>query len=140
MIIEIEPRKDVPDELHLFLRIDEILMGNLLDDCRQLDNKAEVLKQKSDHVDRLVRTINDCGVKFNVWTEKSGNSQTISLTGGDYKKLVKCLPDKLLFMINNETHDEVVFLWRELVELQNDITQVTVVSTREEMVRHVSWS
>ena len=58
-LIEIEPRKVVPDELHLFLRIYDILMGNLLDDCRQLDNKAEVLKQKSDHVDRFVRTIND---------------------------------------------------------------------------------
>ena len=125
-LIEIEPRKVVLDELHLFLRIYDILMGNLLDDCRQLDNKAEVLKQMSDHMDRLVRTINDCGVKFNVWTDKSGNSQTTSLTGGDYKKLAKCLPDKLLFIINNETHDEVVFLWRELSELQNYITQVKV--------------
>ena len=42
-LIEIDPRKIVPDNLHLFLRIYDILMSNLLDDCRQLGNKAEVL-------------------------------------------------------------------------------------------------
>ena len=126
LLIEIDPRKIVPDELHLFLRIYDILMSTLLDDCRQLDNKAEVKKLKSDHVDRLVRTINDCGVKFNVWIDKAGNSQTTSKTDSDYKNLTKCLPDKLLFIINNETHDDVVFLWRELGELQSYVTQASV--------------
>ena len=73
-----------------------------------------------------MRTINDCGVKFNVWLDKAGNSQTTSITGSDYKKLTKCLPDKLLFIINNETHDDVVFLWRDLGELQSYNTQASV--------------
>ena len=50
-----------------FLRIYDILMSNPLDNCRQLDNKAEVSNQKSDHADRIVQAINDLGVKFNVW-------------------------------------------------------------------------
>ena len=37
-----------------------------------------------------------------------------------------CLPVKLLFIINNETHDDVVFLWHELGELQSYITQASV--------------
>ena len=72
-----------------------------------------------------------------MWTDKSGDSQTTSLTGGDYKKLAKCLPDKLLFIINNETHDKVVFLWRELSELQNFIKQVTVEIHMEAVFRRM---
>ena len=38
-------------------------MSNPLDNCRQLDNKADVSSQKSDHADRLVQAINDLGVE-----------------------------------------------------------------------------
>ena len=84
-----------------------------------------------------MRTINDCGVKFNVWIGEAGNSQTTSITGSDYKKLTKCLPDRLLLIINNETHDDVVFLWREFGELQSYVKQVSVELNMERVFHRV---
>ena len=125
-LINAEPAKIIPDELHLFLRIYDILLQNLLDDCRQQDSKAAVLKQKSDCLERLVTRINECGVNFNIWTDKqTGTEQYTSLTGVDFRKLGLELPSKLFFIINHETHDDVVFLWRELREIQQYVTQKT---------------
>ena len=55
----------------------------------------------------LVLKINECGVKFQTWANKAGELEWSSLTGNDYKRLFQQLPDKLFFVINNDTHDEV---------------------------------
>ena len=128
-LINLEPNKIVPDELHLFLRINDILLQNLLDDCRQQDAKAAVLRQKPECVQRLVKQINECGVNFNIWTDKqSGTEQYTSLTGCDFRKLGSELPNKLCFIINHDTHDDTVFLWRELREIQKCVTQKNAMS------------
>ena len=94
----IDPQKVVPDELHLFLRISDILLKNLIDDCKQLDSKLEVLSEKPHHVQDLVDKIRECGVPFNVWSDRqSGEMQWTSLSGNAYKKLHLYLPEKLLF-------------------------------------------
>ena len=46
-----------------------------------------------------------------------------SLTGNDYKMLVQQLTEKLLFLINNDTHDEVCNLWREFYAIHRFITK-----------------
>ena len=117
-LVNIDPQNVVPDELHLFLRISDVLLKNLIDDCKQLDSKLEVLGQKPHHVQDLVDKIRDCGVPFNVWADKqSGEMQWTSLSGNAYKKLHLSLPDKLLFVINNETHDDVCKIWRDFSDI-----------------------
>ena len=122
-LIDIEPSKIVPDELHLLLRISDILLQNLIDDCKQLDAKFEVLQEPSDRLKNLVLKINECGVKFQTWANKAGELEWSSLTGNDYKRLFQQLPDKLFFVINNDTHDEVCNLWREFYAIYSYITK-----------------
>lgn len=129
-LIQIEPNRIVPDELHLLMRISDVLLQNLIDDCRQLDDEARILNRKADHLDRLVKAINECGVSFHTWIDKSGMAQNSSLTGCGYKKLLSSLPDKLLFIINNSTYDETVFLWRELNVIHESLLQANVTKTQ----------
>ena len=96
----------------------DILLQILLDDCRQQDAKAAVLRQKPECVQRLVKQINDCGVNFNIWTDKqSGDEQYTSLTGCDFRKLGSELPNKLCFIISHDTHDD-KYSCGELREIQ----------------------
>lgn len=55
--------------------------------------------------------------------DRSGGMQYSSLTGCDYKKLYKTLPNKLLFVVNNETHDDVFFLLREFDSIHESVNK-----------------
>ena len=112
-------------------------MQNIIDDCRQLDAKAVVMRlnEPADHLVRLIKQINDCGVNFHTWTNKTGSQQFTSLTGVDYKKLFKALPDKLLFIVNNETHDDTANLIREISEIQEYVAQSSL--TKQEMFEKI---
>ena len=51
------------DELHLMLRITDVLIGNLVEDVKQRDDKQSfVTGKKKVHLDKLVQVINSCGV------------------------------------------------------------------------------
>lgn len=97
----------------MLLRISDILLKNLIDDCKQQDAKLEVMKQEPDRLKNLVLKISEGGVVFHTWSNKAGELEWTSLTGKDYKLLYSHLPNKLLFVIHNDTHDDVVYLWRE---------------------------
>ena len=63
-------------------------------------------------MDSLVKSIRDCGVTFSVWSSKGrGDLDWISLTGNEMKRVTKKLPDKSMFVIHNDTHDDTVKLW-----------------------------
>lgn len=136
MLVNIEPSNIIPDELHLLLRVSDILLKNLIDDCVQQDAKLAVKKENPHHVQDLISKINDCGVLFNIWTEKgSNNLNWTSLTGNDYKRLHQKLPYNLLFVIANDTHDEVVKLWHGFYEIYNNITGDKISMKKEELFR-----
>lgn len=139
-LINIEPAKIVPDELHLYLRISDVLLSNLIEDCKQQDTKLEILKQKADQLKTLVEKINECGVNFHTWSDRSGEMNYSSLTGSQYKKLYKSLPDKLLFTINSDTHDDTVFLWREFDSIHTIITKQTVYNIEQLFERIKKWT
>ena len=67
-LIDIEPKNCVPDELHLFLRITDIIFNSLFEELVKLDHKSKVHKTgESDHVQRAVRNVRRLGISFNVW-------------------------------------------------------------------------
>ena len=67
-LIDIEPKNCVPDELHLFLRITDIIFNSLFEELVKLDYKSKVHKTgESDHVQRAVRNVRRLGISFNVW-------------------------------------------------------------------------
>lgn len=140
-LLQIDPEKVVPDELHLFLRISDILLDNLIEDCRQQDTKLEILKQKAHQLENLQKKINACGVNFHTWSDKAGQLQYTSLTGSDYKKLYRNLPEMLLFVVANETHDDAVFLWREFEQLHKIITKSQEVCDTESLFERIcKWT
>ena len=99
----------VLDEVHLLLRMADVLMNNLIEDAIERDDKESVLMaqrreklERGKHLRKLAETINSCGVKFNVWEKKnadgkgSGTVDWTSLKGDEKRKLLKLLPDKLV--------------------------------------------
>ena len=67
-LIDIEPKNCVPDELHLFLRITDIIFNSLFQELVKHDHKSKVHKTgESDHVQRAVRNVRRLGISFNVW-------------------------------------------------------------------------
>ena len=66
------------DELHLFLRIFDVMLRNLI-------------KMSEPHTQQLVAYIRSCGVSFNIWESESsdGKVEWTSLTGEAKKKVLK---------------------------------------------------
>ena len=118
-LLNIEPCKIIPDELHLLLRVSDRLLRNLIDDAKSLDDKNKIKGTPSNNLGQLVDKIRECGVVFNIWSPKGTNGELewTSLTGNDYKLLLQQLPTKLCFLIHHDTHDETVTLWRSFYEL-----------------------
>lgn len=108
-LLNIPRDRIVLDELHLLLRIADVLMNNLIEDAIERDDKESVLMAKrreklarGKHLRKLAETINSCGVTFNVWEKKnadgkgSGTVDWTSLLEDEKRKLLKLLPDKLV--------------------------------------------
>ena len=87
----------IPDELHLMLRITDILLRNVILDCKDkddLDKKESKLNGKN--LENFVKLVQDCGFSFIIWTQKGNNElDWTSLSGSDKLKLLKNLPKKL---------------------------------------------
>ncbi len=74
------PLLDVPlsnivlDELHLLLRVTDILLSNLIEDAMELDDTKNFLKKKGEpkgvYLQRLTQLTNNCGVTFSVWEKR----------------------------------------------------------------------
>ena len=121
----------VLDELHLLLRITDVLMDNLIEDAMERDDKEHIQMtqrreklERGKHLRKLAETINSCGVTFNVWEKKnadgkgSGTVDWTSLMGDEKRKLLKLLPDKLAEQtdgIHQDTASIVIKIWRVLL-------------------------
>ena len=121
----------VIDELHLLMRVVDVLLRNLIEDSVRLDQKNNLGKKisgiKNKNREELVELIQKCGVHFQIWEgrQKDGfgdsfkNLEWTSLTGSDMKKLLQKLPDFLdtCTCINIQVRPKVASLWREFKDL-----------------------
>lgn len=91
----------VPDELHLLLRITDVLLRNLIStavavDKKEMKTKWKLLKGKM--VIDIITKIRKCGIPFNIWstTEEDKSIFTFtSLPGYRKKNLLKFFPSKI---------------------------------------------
>ena len=76
------------DELHLFLRIFDVLMSNIISLALLMDRTARDGSKL--YLDGLITAIRSCGVTFHTWKEQ-GKEQLkwTSLTGDGRKKVMK---------------------------------------------------
>lgn len=82
------------DELHLLMRICDVLLRNLIEDSVNLDRKNNIGKKgkTNDSVNEFVSRIRNCGVSFSIWENKVKdcrgdflkNLELTSLTGSDF--------------------------------------------------------
>ena len=96
--LNIELNNIIPDELHLLLRITDILTRNLLNatmthDGRQSRGIKNPLERPM--TKQLLQNINKCGVTFCIKMNEGKGFDFTSLTGGDKLKLLSKLPSKL---------------------------------------------
>ena len=88
----------IPDELHLMLRITDVLTRNLITAAACDDHKHGRCSQdilSGPMVKKLLDEINSCGVSFSIQDSDKEAFSFTSLVGGDKMKLLKKLPSKL---------------------------------------------
>jgi len=131
-LLKIELDHVVLDELHLLLRITDVLINNLVKEAVEWDKKDSCNKRKADqkdsHIKMLQSTIRSCGVSFDIWEKTnadgkgSGQYDFTSLLGSDKKKLLSDLPEKLDTCVHKDTSQTVIQIWKDFHELYNIIT------------------
>ena len=94
-ILNIPLDRIVVDELHLMLRITDILIGNLVQECLDWDKDDDLDHKKGAatglHLKSLIRVIKSCGVSFDVWEQRNADGKGsrkhdwTSLLGKDIK-------------------------------------------------------
>jgi len=101
-LIQIEPDYVIPDELHLLLRITDVLLRNLIATAITHDKRTLRTRWKlktGPMLYQLISNIRRCGIPFKIWknedTQKSEDYCFTSLTGNNKKKLLKYFPSKI---------------------------------------------
>ena len=142
-LLNIELDHVILDELHLLLRVVDVLLNNLLEDVLQWDKKDDLNKKRGEkkgvHRERLQAAVRSCGVSFDIWEKTnadgkgSGTYDFTSLLGNDKKQLLRELPGKILSVVQTSTSNTVKKIWEDFRELytfigsgQNSDKQITV--------------
>ena len=122
-LLNIELDHIVVDELHLMLRVTDILTENIITECLNWDKHDDLNRKKGEpqllHLKKLIQVIRSCGVSFDVWEQRnadgkaSGKYDWTSLLGTDKKILLEALPDKLKSCLHPQTSDAVK-VWKGL--------------------------
>ncbi|KAL4223221.1 hypothetical protein ACF0H5_016693 [Mactra antiquata] len=82
-LLNIEPKYYIPDELHMMMRITDILIRNLFDDANSKDNYSKITGGHTDNLKILIEAICSCGVSFKTWINKACELEYTSLSGVD---------------------------------------------------------
>ena len=105
----------VPDELHLLLRITDVLTRNLInaaasDDYKHGRSNKDILRGPM--VKKLLGAIKSCGVSLSIHDSDKKVFSFTSLVGGDKVKLLKKLPSKLKDCQPADFSTKVKDLWK----------------------------
>ena len=117
-LLKIEPDHIVPDELHLLLRISDVLTRNLI---LEIVASAKRIRQGSTpiltNLKKLETAVKECGITFRVWEVRdadgkpSGKYESTSLQGKDTKKLLERLPVRFADLLAEEVQAKMAQLW-----------------------------
>jgi hypothetical protein len=131
-LLNIELDHVVPDELHLLLRVTDILTENLIQECLDWDKEDELDRcrgaERGIHLKKLINTIRSCGISFDVWEKRdadgksSGRHDWTSLLGSDKKRLLAELPPKLVDVLHQDTVQGVINIWQGFESVYKVIT------------------
>lgn len=137
-LLNIELDHVVVDELHLMLRVTDILLENVIDSALDYDQQLEIDRARGQdrgvQLKKTVEHIKGLGISFNVWQEKnadgkeSGKYKWTSLTGNDKKKLLREFPkhENTLDLFQNKEHGQTVIdIWNKFNDIYTIINSWT---------------
>ena len=105
----------VLDELHLLLRIEGVLIRNIVFECLRLDAVLQRSRESPHYINDLQQLIRSCGIGFRVWLVRDPDGKPTSkydwttLTGKDTKTLLHKLPPKLATFLPQDISSTVDF-------------------------------
>lgn len=114
-IFTIEPDNVVIDELHMFMRIVDILIRNLVLELVNMDRRNRLQASKLRDLEASIR---ECGVTFRVWEKRDANGKPsntydwTSLKGSDMKKVLRTLPSHFPTLLRDEIRDKTANIWK----------------------------
>ena len=110
----------VVDELHLLLRITDVLERNVVLEMVEWDKlEGTTSLSKGQHLKAFLDAIKELGISFSVWeSRKTGKEvEFTSLMGPDKLKLLRKLPEHFPQLLSAETCAEITWLWKEFSNL-----------------------
>jgi hypothetical protein len=116
-IFAIEPDSVVIDELHLFMRIFDVLIRNLIYELINRDRCDRRSPTDTPYIKKLEATISESGVTFRVWEKRdasgkpSGIYDWTSLKGSDMKKVLRSLPSHFTSLLRAEIQEVMTQIW-----------------------------
>ena len=100
-LLNIELTKVVVDELHLLLRVMDVLIWNLISLAASRDHKEQCQGETSNHIRQLEQAVQSCKVTFTIWQCVDGDSRLqpgkydcTSLNGTDRLRVLCIFPAK----------------------------------------------
>jgi len=140
-LLNIPTNHIVPDELHLLLRVTDVLIEALISTAIAFDRNEHHTQARTHNRGRLkvhkildgkmltnlANAINACHITFKLWLEKDKEKEKLhwtSLMGPDKRKLLKDLPFKLNENCQpKEMLDDVKQLWKVFILCNIHITR-----------------
>ena len=118
-LLNVEPSAVVLDELHLMLRIGDVLIRNLILYAHSRDHRSqERLGETTHHIQELETAIRSCGVSFHIWQKREPTGKPIpgsydwtALTGTHKLKVLQRLPEMMNKILPDAVCGRIVHLW-----------------------------
>ena len=106
------------DELHLMLRVGDVLLRNLILYADSRDHASHEHREEANNLWQLEQAIHSCGVSFQIWQKReptgkpiSGSYDWTALTGKHKLQVLKMLPEKMSVLMPASISPRVVALW-----------------------------
>ena len=133
-LLEIPLERIIIDELHLFLRIFDVPLRNLIYMVLKVDQDEGA----QTHTDSLKKAIKECGVSFSLYENKDGRDTTYdwtSLVGRDKKRLLKVSYYMTVFNLTDYASSHVAVAQQD----DNLPTQKCTCSTTSSQIMDGNW-
>ena len=151
-ILNIEPDHVVPDELHLLLRVADILIRNLINhvvtSTRKQRKGSDYTRTYLNKIERAASE-SEFGITFRIWEAKgadgkpSGKFEWTSIRGNDVLTLLQCLPAKFAEFAEEEIQGKMASVWivRDRMKNYNHITSFLCSQEFYQLYRTISsWN
>ena len=126
-LLKVELDCIVVDELHLMLRVGDVLLRNLILYADSRDHTSrEHQGVEANNLRQLEQAIRSCGVSFKIWQKREPTGKPIpgsydwtALTGKHKLQVLKMLPERMNALLPESVSPKLTALWKVCVNTHN---------------------